>query len=155
MRKIASLLVAAVVVSICSVASATPTAYYDPATGSLTIKTDPGVALGVVNFKSAAGTLSAPAANVLPGVNKDTGDLPNFLVLFNAPASEQGGFGHELGNIVTPGTPISDLSLGYFVQFGSGAEQVGNVELRVPEPATLAMAGLGLIGIVAAARRQA
>ena len=62
MRKFASLLVAAVIVSFCSVASATPTLYYDWVTGNLAIKTDPGVALGVVNIKSTAGTLSAPAA---------------------------------------------------------------------------------------------
>ena len=154
MRKIASLLVAAVASSFCSVASAVPTLFYTPSSGNLILVTDPGVALEVVNIKSPTGKLSAPAAEVLPSSVKDIADLPNFLVLINVPATN-GWPGHNLGNIVTPGTPVSDLAFGYWVTSGPGAEQVGYVQGPIPEPGALSMACLALVGVAAASRRKA
>jgi hypothetical protein len=153
MRKILAIAVAVCVAAVATSSQAAPLLRYNTNNGNLNVVNDSGGTLAVVNIKSVGGTLNAPTFpdGAIPGAVVDTGDLPNFIALLNVP---NGVF--KLGpGTVNAGTQGNDLAMDYFVTFTPGAQPVAaQVELFVPEPATIAMAGLGMIGMVAAARRR-
>jgi hypothetical protein len=159
MRKFVALAVALAVVGTTAVAQAVPTLRYNTVNGNVFIENHAdgpyagGNANAIFNILSASGKLSAPTLPNGPiggTAVVDTGDLPNFLALLNIPLGS-----HKLGaGTVAVGTPASDLTLDFYSAFGQ-AKVVGAVVTFIPEPATIAMAGLGMVGMIAAARRRA
>lgn len=153
MRKFVAFAVALAVVGTTAVAQAVPTLRYNTVNGNLFVDNTAelgGNAGSIFNIKSTAGTLHAPTFpnGPLGGTSVvDTGDLPTFLALLNVPLGS-----HKLGaGTVTVGTPASDLVLDFYPAFGQPLV-AGVIQTIVPEPATIAMAGLGVAGVVAAAR---
>lgn len=154
MRKILALIVAATVLGAAGSAMAVPTAFYNPATGGIFMKNDTGAPLGAFALISAGGKVKtdAGAFAAVGGATFDPGDLPGGFTYLTFPATNT-DFGLSIGNVITPGTPSSDLSSIYYVNLSTGVQSQGAI-VEIPEPATIAMGGLGLIGIVAAARRR-
>jgi hypothetical protein len=150
MRKIVATVFAVCAMGWAGVASAAPKATYNPATGNVVFSNDSGATLPAAYLLSASGNL-ADAANLLdiPGAVADPGDFPLGYTYLNLPVGT-----HNTGNTVKPGTPLADLSFAYYVGALTNPVTQGTVELSavIPEPATLAMAGLGLIGLVAVRR---
>ena len=154
MRKILALIVAATVVGAAGSALAVPTAFYNPGTGGIYMKNDTGAALGAFAVISAGSNVKTDGGLFAPvgGAQFDPGDLPGGFTYLTFPATNT-EFGLSIGNVITPGTPVSDLSSIYYVNLSTGVQSQGLV-VEIPEPATIAMGGLGLIGVVAAARRR-
>ena len=153
MRKILAIAVVAVM-GLTSVASAAPKAIYNPATGNVVFVNDTAAAFPAAYLLSASSALTTDGSKLMdiPGATKDNADLPMGYTYLNLPV---GTF--NTGNMVTPGTALADLTFQYYEVSLTTPVKTGTVELAVniPEPTTLAMAGLGLIGVVAAARRKA
>lgn len=148
MRKIVS--VFAVIVSFAAASAfAVPTATYNPATGNIKLSNDTGANLSNIFLQSTAGTITGQPSAVA-GSTLDNGDVPVALTYLVFPVGE-----FDLGNIITPGTDKSDLSLAYFRQFGVTPQETGAVVLApaVPEPATVGLAGMALIGLGSRRRR--
>ena len=154
MRKILALIAAVTVVAAANVASAVPTAYYNPANGSIFLSNDTGAALAVANLKSPSGKFTGEAL-AIPGTTNDFGDKPNFLVYFGLPTttSEPSSWA-KVGAAVQGGGPVGDIAFSYFTSFAPGQVEQTGLVVEIPEPATIAMGGLGLVGIVAASRRR-
>jgi len=154
MRKIFALIAAVTVVAAANVASAVPTAYYNPANGAIFLSNDTGLELAVANLKSPSGKFNGENL-AIPGTTNDFGDKPNFLVYFglDTTTSEPSSW-WKVGNAVQGGGPIGDIAFSFFTSFVSGQVEQNGLVVQVPEPTTIAMGGLGLIGIVAAARRR-
>jgi hypothetical protein len=151
MRKIFALAIAVVLCS-AGVSQAVPTVWYNAVTGNVEFQNDTANPLAVAYITSGSGKLSGTPLDI-PGAETDPGDLPSALTYLNLPAGK-----FSAGNVVEPGTLITDIGFKYFATFGAGAqEQTGLVlpSVVIPEPATLAMAGMGLIGFIAVRRRNA
>lgn len=151
MRKILALAVVALL-GFAGVASAAPKAIYNPVTGNVMFVNDTAAALPAAYLQSASANLADPSSLLsIDGAVADNADFPAGYTYLNLPV---GSF--NTGNTVKVGTPIADLSFGYYEGSLTTPPKVGVVELAavVPEPATLAMAGLGMIGFVAMRRRN-
>jgi len=150
MRKIFALLAVAVVAVAANVASAAPVAWYNPINGGIYFQNDHTGALANASVISTAGNFKAASDLLSIGSSvKDDSELPFAFTYLGLPQGQS-----FAGSIVKPNTPVSDLKFEY--RLNSLLEPlVQGVVVEIPEPATLAMAGLGLIGIVAAARRKA
>lgn len=150
LRKIALAFVAVTFVSIATdVASAAPKAIYDPATGN--VKFDGFDNVFSARFFSTSGALKPNlGADLGFALTEKTATLYSWLTF--GPGITNASL--NVGDIVTPGTPLADLSFDYAAGSLTAPITPGVIEL-VPEPATFAMAGIGLIGCVAARRRFA
>ena len=115
MSKARVFIIATGLFGIVSVAQATPTAYYDPTTGSVYLQIDrPGVT-PVVLLKSVSGRLTG-APNHLTGIPEDFGDAPFVLAYFDVPQNfvvprPYLNPLYELGRIVKDGGSTCVLSL--------------------------------------------
>src|SRR5690606_7269583 len=124
---------------------AEPTLFYDPACGNIVVSNDLGYTALFFSLGSTSANLHAPAPGVLPGADVDEGDLPYYLTWLWVPA---GLF--DVGGIVTPGTPIEDLSFRYQRQFiGAPGDwsQLGPIKLQphpCPEPTAAVLMGIAM-----------
>lgn len=157
MRKISALF-ALVALSVSTSVFATPTAWYNPVTGNVRLANDTGGVLGAIFMISNSNSMTSDggAFAQVPGTVFDPGDLPSGWTYLSFPAQADSSYASALpiGNVVTPGTPLSDLVLQYRVSLTGGNPSNG-VVLEVPEPATAALAGLGLIGFAIRRRKSA
>ena len=139
-------------------AVAAPMAYYNPASGNIRFGNDTGGTLEAIYLQSAFGTQVVNDPNrftQIPGATFDPGGLPaEFLYLKFPPTGPVNAFptSINIGNVIVPGTPTSDLTLGAFDGFGP---VFGTMVVEVPEPATVATVGGALVGLAAAKRRRA
>lgn len=146
MCKALVLIIATGLFGVASVAQATPTAYYDPTTGSVHLQIDrPGVA-PVVLLKSVSGRLTG-APNDLTGIPEDFGDAPFVFAYFDVPQNFMGSPPdlnslYDLGRIVEDGGPKGDLVLEYIVSFPAGNNRLTGNVVEIPEPSTII---LGLV----------
>ena len=151
-RKFVAVAAMFAVVAASSVAQAAPVvATYDWLTGNVTFTGFTGE-IGVTLY-GAEGDLQKANAPILPLPGSTDTGLEGEITFANF-----GGFQGSLDakTIIKPGLPEAQFALFSvqtqvdFVNRGVGTFNVINY---VPEPATIAMAGMGLIGIVAARRR--
>jgi hypothetical protein len=141
----------AAIASFASPASAVPTAYHNPATGSLRIINDvPGPPLPMVWVSSKSGRLfdMADAYASVPGAIFDIADVPTGITYLNFPVGD-----YEIGNVVAPGTSCSDLFIGYYVHSLLTPPNVG-VIICVPEPSSGVMITLVLFAVSGVVRRS-
>ena len=143
-----ALLLAAVLVP--GIANAQPVATYDFATGEIIFDQFDGVT---------AVRLFSDAGNLIPNVGEGLGypltERTETLYSWLDFGAGVTGDGLSAGNIVAPGTPGSDLSFDY--KLGLIAPiTVGEIITinDVPEPATLAIAGVGILGMFVSRRRR-
>ncbi len=147
MKNIIAIAVTIAVVTSAQFANAVPTATYDPATGNISWSDigDPTVVL----------LLISEGGNLLNGNDfgggVDNGDVPNAITWFSLPPIAVDG-ALPAGNIVNPGTDIGDLSVQFFESL-TGGSAPGEVR-AIPEPGSIALASMGLIGLVALRRRR-
>lgn len=151
MRKILALMMVVSVAFAASSSLAAPTLTYNSTTGVVKFNNDTAAALPAALLKSATSALGA-AAGVLPiaGAVLDTGDLPDILTYLNLPV---GSF--SAGVAVTPGTPIGDLTFEFYEVSLTTPVKFGQIvpDVVIPEPATVGLAGMGLIGLAFRRRR--
>lgn len=122
-------------------AQAVPTAYYNPANGHIQLANDVS-ALAAVALKSSTEQFSTSTAAYaeVPGALVVLDEVPAYVAYVPFPT---GSF--SLGNIVTPGTPISDLSGQYFFQLLDGDFRV--TFIAVPEPSAATLVGVTAIAL--------
>ena len=121
------------------VLAASPVAYYNPATGYLTLSTDLGFrhGLNIVSTSSQL-TTDVSAYNQIPGATLDTSDLPYAAAYYGV---SLGRF--DIGTVVTPRTPVDDLSLQWFGLRGALDDSFGHgFVIQVPEPCGLALVAM-------------
>jgi hypothetical protein len=136
-------------------ASAQGTAVYDPATGNIKLTGVAGV--GGIQVKGPNLDLD-PAPDALGGF-VDTGISGEISWLFFTPKAGEVG----LGNLFPTQLRQNVLDSSYFagvVIAGSGVETPVGLQITgglpaIPEPASIAMASLGVIGFLAMRRRNA
>lgn len=150
MRNFVAFCLAAFVGSVALQSAQAATMEYDYSTGNIVFK-ELANPIGLT-IRSASGKLLGDGGLNI-GQLYDKALAPNALAWSNF-----GGFGtgpHTAGLVVAPKTPASDLTFEFVAGFGSPVA-TGTVSVinNIPEPATIAMAGLGAIGLVAAARRR-
>ncbi|MBL9162085.1 MAG: PEP-CTERM sorting domain-containing protein [Planctomycetaceae bacterium] len=137
-------------------AVAAPIAYYNPSSGNIRFGNDTGGTLAGMYLQSLSGDKVINDPNrfaQIPGTTFNSGDLPFGFTYFGfPPTSPVNTFptSLDIGNVIVPGTPTSDLSVGAFNALM--VEFIGTV-VGVPEPATLPMVGLALVGTAAASRQ--
>ena len=157
MQKIFTLLAVATVASISSLASAAPLARYYQETGKIELVNDTGAGLAQVSVLSPNGTALQPTgANMLAvsGAVKDDSEFPFAFSYLGLPVGTSNTGLTGLPGLVKPSAAY-DLSFEYRLTT-TGALTQGVVEYvpAIPEPATLAMGCIGLIGIAGVARRR-
>ena len=81
----------------------------------------------------------------VPGAIFDVADIPYGITYLNFRAGD-----YPIGNVIEPGTPCSDLTLGYY--YGDGPAFTSAV-VCVPEPVTFSMVGCGLLGVAMVRQR--
>jgi len=116
---------------------------FDPSTGDVTLSINNGD-ISTVDFESFSGSLLPENLDhsISLQAAQESASAIGFADPFGLPT---GTF--ALGNVVTPGTPLSDLGFS-FTSIGGGGSTTF-VPTIVPEPATalLATAGLGLVAL--------
>ena len=123
---------------------------YDPATGALGVDAPAGVELTSVNIDSAAGIFTGAPAENLGGSFDNDADNNIFKATFGSSFGSL-SFGAVAQAGLSQEAVIADLTV---VGSLAGGGDLGNVDLiYVPEPSTLVLILLSLIGLVAARRR--
>lgn len=156
MNKMTSVLAAMLLAFAAERTTAIPCALYNPANGNIKITNDLSYTLAAVLLKSGApglgqlglGTAIISGGNPVPGTIRDEGDLPGNLVWLNFPV---GTF--DIGNIIAPSTPISDLRLEYYDGPALTAPPRQGISC-IPEPTSAALYAVALGGIALRRRRR-
>jgi hypothetical protein len=129
----------------------TSVAYYEE-TGELAVDAPAGVELTSINIDSVAGIFTGdPAANLGGSFDNDN-DTNLFKATFG------GSFGSiSFGNVAQPGLSeelvAGDLTVVGSLQGGGGLGDVDLVYVPIPEPSTLLLLTLGLVGCLGGRRR--
>jgi hypothetical protein len=152
MRVLFGLAIVTAIVAQAGSADAAPELRVNKQTGNMEVINDvPGA---ILNIKSPAGFLhppNFPQGPIPSPAIVDLGDLPNFIALLSVPA------GHFM---LGPGTfdvngQINDLGFDWYTAFGTPAHVGSILTLALdPEPSSFVIAGVGLVGFVAASRRR-
>lgn len=137
-------------------AAAAPIAYYNPSSGNIRFSNDYGIPLVAIFLQSASAKVNNDPGQFaqIPGATFDPGDLPLGFAYMNFPATGSANTfptSIDIGNVIVPGTPRSDLTLGAINEFSI---LFSGTVTEVPEPATLPMLGLALVGTAAASRQH-
>jgi hypothetical protein len=122
---------------------AVPTAYHNPATGSLRIVNDLETLPYLCVLSASQRFVLTPESYLpIPGAGSDVADSPYGIAYFNIRVGD-----YTIGNVVEPGTPCSDLTLQYERGAVTPPLAYFGVIVCVPEPATFSMVGCGLLGV--------
>ena len=131
------------------VAAAAPCVIYNPATGNLQFVNDTNDPLAAFYITSQSGNnFSTDRSKYVPiqGAILDLGDLPLGFTYLNFPV---GSF--NAGNVVLPGTPITDLRAQYYTSISPPTGPFDAV--CIPEPAGAILAAVGLCACATLRRR--
>jgi hypothetical protein len=125
-----------------SSAQAVPTAYHNPATGSLRIVNDLET-LPVLYVVSMSQRFVVAPESYFPvsGAIFDIADIPYGITFLNMHVGD-----YPIGNVIEPGTPCSDLTLAYERGSVDPPPKYFGVIVCVPEPATFSIVGFSLLG---------
>lgn len=143
-----------IILTIPTRAHAIPSLVYNPATGGIWLSNDTGAHLGAIAVISATNNVKTDPSlfTAIPGATFDPGDLPLGFTYLNFPPTNS-LFGTFVGNVITPGTPTTDLSGVYYESLsnGSGPKPLGFI---FPEPASGGIALWAGVAMLAASRRR-
>jgi hypothetical protein len=137
-----------------AVALELPTLYHHPATGNLWLTNPLGPPASrpdgpIIYFQSASNSLIKPVTNPIPGSIYDPDEFPVANLFYNVPI---GSF--DLGQLVLPGVPTSDLSLKFFAFLVPPFTPEPGLVVTIPEPSTIAIGCLAVVGVAALRRRK-
>ena len=135
-----------------SAAYAVPRGMYHPASGAIFLSNDTGGDLAHISVLSAGGNLRTDPALYasFPGAIFDSGDLPGAFTYLSFPEVGLFSPGSYVGNVVVPGTPLSDLSGYYRSSFLDPPQPLGFVW---SEPTSSAIGAVGALAFVSLSRR--
>jgi hypothetical protein len=127
------------------------------ATGTYTLTIAAGLQGGALDVSASAGTLVATQAATQTGVNPNAGELTH-----NASNAANNGVYVFNFDLVAPGAPgvvtLAAAGLQFNGDFGASGDlwnTAQSLTVRVPEPGTALLVGMGLVGLAVASRRRA
>ena len=135
-------------------ALAAPTAYYNPADGSIRLKNDTGSSKFLVILYSPSGKFTGIPLSI-PGTTHEFGVQHNYLAYFSLPTTTSDpSTWWNVGAVVPGGGPLATLDLygGYLVTPTDIERPISWIE--IPEPTSALLGGLSIAVLVAARRRR-
>lgn len=137
-----------------NIAHAVPTAFYNPANGSIYLANDTGAPLALVGIKSPSGRLTGVPLSI-PGTTMDPADMPFVLAYLSLPPSTSDPHSwSKVGTLIPGGGYRGDLEITYLASFAPGQTEKKFVFFAIPEPTSLAMASLGMAIVAVTVRRR-
>ena len=124
-----------------------PSYHYDNLTGDVTIHSNQAVNVVDLHLFSAGGLFLPDNSTFTGFATKTNGELENVLL------GSTFGDGYDLGNILPAGLTTESVQADVTAFFGIAGRGVEQAAAVVPEPAALALVGVGLLSLLKRRRK--